>query len=156
MHSETLIPVSWRSRPRSFVALMSLYESNYIRLQALCGEPARLAGEHRSIVPGDCELLLTVTEQTPYTTGLNLTYLLVEEAGTAGMPTQPQRFPDVRIRVYADARLAEAQQWAQRPGHPALKALRRYAERELDQRWALNMMLNKWLEYCLERGHRFG
>src|SRR5690606_33119920 len=26
---------------------------------------------------------------------------------------------------------------------------------ELDQRWARNMMLNKWLEYCLERGHRF-
>ena len=31
----------------------------------------------------------------------------------------------------------------------------RRAERELDQRWARNMMLNKWLEYCVERGHRF-
>jgi uncharacterized protein YqiB (DUF1249 family) len=138
------------------VALMSLYESNYIRLQALCGVLARLAGEHRSSVQGDCELLLTVMEQTPYTTSLTLTYLLAGESAAADVPAELVRFPDVRIRVYADARLAEAQQWAQRPGHPALRALRRDAERELDQRWALNMMLNKWLEYCLERGHRFG
>jgi hypothetical protein len=36
-----------------------------------------------------------------------------------------------------------------------LKTLRTLVERELDQRWARNMMLNKWLEYCAERGHRF-
>ena len=29
------------------------------------------------------------------------------------------------------------------------------AERELDQRWARNTMLNKWLEYCIDRGHGF-
>jgi uncharacterized protein YqiB (DUF1249 family) len=28
-------------------------------------------------------------------------------------------------------------------------------KRELDQRWTRNMMLNKWLEYCAERGHWF-
>ena len=156
MHSETLIPVSWRARPRSFVALMSLYESNYIRLQALCGPPSALAGELLSRVPGDCDLLLNVVEQTPYTTSLSLTYLLAGQALLGGSAGALQRFPDVRIRVYADARLAEAQHWAPRPGHPALRALRRGAERELDQRWGLNMMLNKWLEYCLERGHRFG
>jgi len=36
-----------------------------------------------------------------------------------------------------------------------LRALRSRLERELDQRWARNVMLNKWLEYCVERGHRF-
>jgi hypothetical protein len=150
MQDETLLPVSWRARPRSFVALMSLYESNYIRLQKLCGDIARLQGGYRSIVSGDCDLILEVTERAPYTTTLSLTYLLPHAAtGTL------ERFPDVRIRVYRDARLAEAQHWASHPGHPALKALRRDAERELDQRWALNMMLNKWLDYCMERGHRF-
>jgi uncharacterized protein YqiB (DUF1249 family) len=24
-----------------------------------------------------------------------------------------------------------------------------------DERWTCNMMLNKWLEYCAESGHRF-
>jgi len=153
MQTEVLIPVSWRSRPRSFVALMSLYESNFIRLRALCGDPSALQGEYRSQVAGDCELVLTITEQTPYTTALTLTYLLPTAGDVTG--DAAQRFPDVSIRVYDDARLAEARQWAQAPVHPALRALRRGAERELDQRWAMNMMLNKWLEYCVERGHRF-
>jgi uncharacterized protein YqiB (DUF1249 family) len=153
MQTEVLIPVSWRSRPRSFVALMSLYESNFIRLRALCGDPSTLQGEYRSQVAGDCELVLTITEQTPYTTALTLTYLLPQAGVATG--DAAQRYPDVCIRVYDDARLVEARQWARAPAHPALRALRRGAERELDQRWAMNMMLNKWLEYCVERGHRF-
>lgn len=159
MQDEALLPVSWRARPRSFVALMSLYESNYIRLRTLCdGDPARLTGARHSHVAGDCELVLEVAERAPYTTTLQLTYLL-PAAASAQAPGNAaggvERFPDVRVRIYSDARLAEAQQWASQPSHPALRAFRRDAERELDQRWALNMMLNKWLDYCMERGHRF-
>jgi uncharacterized protein len=152
MLNDALVPVSWRARPRSFVALMSLYESNYIRLRALAGDPGALRGSRRSLVAGDCELVLDVAETARYTTTLQLTYLL---------PLDPQmthdRYPDLRVRVYSDARLAEAQavESPAAAAHPVLGALRRSAERELDQRWALNMMLNKWLEYCLERGHRF-
>ena len=62
----------------------------------------------------------------------------------------PRPYPDMRVRIYHDAHLVEAQ---------ALQAFPRdrrgSPERELDQRWARNMMLNKWLEYCVERGHRF-
>jgi uncharacterized protein YqiB (DUF1249 family) len=145
---DTLTPVSWRARPRSFVALMGLYESNYIRLGWLAGSVARLVGSHRSRVPGDCELLLTMAERSPYTSTVNLTYLLPEADGAA-------RVPDMRIRVYHDAHLAEAQEWGGTHVQPVLKALRSQAERELDQRWARNVMLNKWLEYCVERGHRF-
>jgi uncharacterized protein len=154
MQDEALLPVSWRARPRSFVALMSLYESNYIRLRTLCdGDPARLTGARHSHVSGDCELVLEVAERAPYTTTLQLTYLLPAPVGQPAGAVE--RFPDVRIRIYSDARLAEAQQWANHSAHPTLRALRRDAERELDQRWALNMMLNKWLDYCMERGHRF-
>jgi uncharacterized protein YqiB (DUF1249 family) len=155
--ADTQTVVSWRAQPRSFVALMSLYESNFIRLGWLAGELARLCGRYVSAVRGDCDLVLTVTERSPYTSTLNLTYLLPGHDG-------PVACPDLRVRVYHDARLVEAQQWNSghtcAPGaatteHPVLRALRSHAERELDQRWARNMMLNKWLEYCVERGHRF-
>jgi len=76
MVNESVTLVSWRSRPRSFVALMSLYESNYVRLGWLAGSLATLAGNHRSTVRDDCDLLLNVTERSPYTTTLNLTYHL--------------------------------------------------------------------------------
>lgn len=147
MLNDAVTLVSWRSRPRSFVALMALYESNYVRFSWLAGELASLSGSHRSIVRDDCDLLLTVTERTPYTTTLNLTYRLDEPDAL--------EYPDMGIRIYHDAHLAEAQEWAGTHPNGVLQALRRRAERELDQRWARNIMLNKWLEYCLERGHRF-
>ena len=119
---------------------MGLYESNYIRLGWLAGNLRALAGRYASRVRGDCDLVLTVTERSPYTSTVQLTYLLPAGRGT-------QRYPDLRVRIYHDAHLVEAQQRS--------CGRRGAAERELDQRWARNMMLNKWLEYCVERGHRF-
>lgn len=149
--NDTLTPVSWRSKPRSFVALMGLYESNFIRLNWLAGTLSCLEGRHRSAVPGDCDLLLNVTERSPYTSTLNLTYLLEGDLAEADHVVQ---YPDMRVRIYHDAHVVEALEWAA-PRGAVLKALRIHAERELDQRWARNVMLNKWLEYCVERGHRF-
>ncbi len=140
---------------------MSLYESNFIRLGWLAGNLRELSGRYLSSVRGDCDLLLTVTERSPYTSTVNLTYLLPHAPG-------PERYPDMRVRIYHDAHLVEAQPWqgvngagaavgAARRAPPQTRVRQRGAlpERELDQRWARNMMLNKWLEYCVERGHRF-
>ena len=148
MLSDTLSIVSWRSRPRSFVALMSLYESNYLRLAALAGDLQRLPDTRVSSVAKDCDLRLSVTERSPYTTSFDLTYLFAQPDGV-------RTYPDMRVRVYHDARLVEAQEWATQHDHQALRRLRGVAERELDQRWARNTMLNKWLEYCIDRGHGF-
>jgi uncharacterized protein YqiB (DUF1249 family) len=124
---------------------MGLYESNFIRLGWLAGDLKALAGRYTSVVRGDCDLVLTVTERSPYTSTVNLTYLIPQ-------PRAQLACPDLRVRIYHDAHLVEAQQWAEAHGP---RAPRSHAERELDQRWARNMMLNKWLEYCVERGHRF-
>src|SRR5688572_11987320 len=60
LRNEALLPVSWRARPRGFAALMSVYESNYLRLTRLTGDPSRLRGEYISRVGGACDLQLTV------------------------------------------------------------------------------------------------
>src|SRR6202047_5164708 len=133
MLNDTLTPVTWRARPRSFVALMGLYESNYIRLSWLAGQLVALDGRHRSVVAGDCDLLLNVTERSPYTSTLNLTYLLAGELPGAADAVQ---YPDMRVRIYHDAHVVEALEWAAPHGQPVLKALRTHAERELGQGWA--------------------
>lgn len=138
------MPAAWRSRPRGFAALMALYESNHLRFTRLAGALHDLEGPRRSRVDGDCELALEVTERSPYTTTMELTYLFGSSPSA----------PDMMLRVYHDARLVEAHGWAQRHEHPALRDWRAEAGAALDQRWARNVMLNKWLEYCLERGHR--
>jgi uncharacterized protein YqiB (DUF1249 family) len=151
MFSDVLSVVSWRSRPRSFVALMSLYESNYLRLATLAGDLRHLPDAAISRVPDDCDLCIAVTERSPYTTSLDLTYLFAPES-PQGIGTT---YPDMRVRIYHDARVVEAQEWALQHDHQGLRRLRGVAERELDQRWARNTMLNKWLEYCIDRGHGF-
>src|SRR5262245_8553847 len=104
MLNDTTTLVSWRSRPRSFVALMSLYESNYRRLAPLAADLRQLEGVRLSRVADDCDLRLTVTEVSPYTTSLDLTYLFADADGVS-------TYPDMRVRVYHDARLVEAQEW---------------------------------------------
>lgn len=133
---------------------MTLYESNYIRLGWLVGDLRALAATQCSRVDGDCELKLSVLERGPYTTTLALTYVFADDCAAL-------EDPNLAIRVYHDARLAEARTDAPKPAHAALRALRERAQREaseeaLGHRWARNMMLNKWLEYCRDRGHRFG
>jgi len=156
MLCEADIRVSWRARPRGFVALMSLYESNYLRFLHLAGDPTRLSGTLVSRIDGDCELRLAVLEHMPYTSMLALTYVL-PSGDSGGL----ERLPDLRLRAYHDARLLEAEQLRrQQPQHSSTEHnIRRRdplnGERELHQRWMRNMMLNKWLEYCVERGHRF-
>ena len=66
------------------------------------------SGEYLSRVRGDCDLQLSVVERSPYTTTLNLTYLIPDQEAT-------RRFPDMGVRVYHDARLVEAQEWAHSP-----------------------------------------
>ena len=50
-------------KPKSFVGLMALYESNYLRLLHLIPELERIDGCFRSRVAGDCELHADILEQ---------------------------------------------------------------------------------------------
>jgi hypothetical protein len=148
MQTDQQCVVTWRNRPRSFVSLMTLYESNFIRLGWLARDLKRLPGHAVSRVSGDCDLHLKVTERSRYTTSIMLTYWF-EEVGQAVAE------PNLELRIYHDARLLEACGGIECRRHRDLAQLRASCGLELDQRWMRNQMLNKWLEYCAERGHRF-
>ncbi|MGH8177263.1 MAG: DUF1249 domain-containing protein [Steroidobacter sp.] len=127
---------------------MSLYESNYIRLAWLVPNLSSVQGALISRVDGDCPLHLAVDERCRYTTTLHLTYIFEDAAGSIADP-------DLMIRIYHDARLAEVQGCARWRRHPMLESIRSQLSRDLSDRWLRNIMLNKWLDYCVERGHRF-
>ena len=148
METDQLCIVTWRTRPRSFVSLMTLYESNFIRLGWLARDLKKLPDHAVSRVRGDCDLRLTVTGRCRYTTSLLLTYQF-NEGGT--VVTEP----NLELRLYHDARLLEACGRIDCRRHRDLAHFRVPPEANIDQRWARNQMLNKWLEYCAERGHGF-
>jgi uncharacterized protein YqiB (DUF1249 family) len=146
--NDSLCTATWRSRPGDFVSLMTLYESNYVRLRSLTEDIFGLPDAQISLAPDDCPLHLRVVERSPYTVTLAMTYEFVEDGAAVADP-------DMQLRVYRDAKLAEALGSPRWRRHAVFTEWRNRVSRQLDARWQRNMMLNKWLEYCADRGHRF-
>ena len=134
------------AKPRSFVGLMALYESNYLRLLRLVPELGRIDGCFRSRVAGECDLHLEVLERSRYTVTLSLTYHLETDDGLLVDP-------DLSVRAYLDGQLAEVLAIGKSQRDPALRQLVREHRAELDRRWRNNVVLNKWLDYLSEQGH---
>lgn len=133
-------------RPKSFVGLMALYESNYLRLLRLIPEIERLDGCFRSRVAGACDLHVEILERCRYTVTLGMTYHFECEGGTLADP-------DMKVRAYLDGRLAEVMSIRGADRHTELRRPAREHRRELDERWKRNVVLNKWLEYLTDQGH---
>jgi uncharacterized protein YqiB (DUF1249 family) len=133
-------------RPNSFVGLMALYESNYLRLLRLMPEIDRLDGCFRSRVAGECDLYVEIIETSRYTVTLSLTYQLATDAGML-------LDPDMTVRIYLDGQQAEVLAIGEKQRHEALKRLVFEHREELDRRWRCNIVLNKWLEYLSDQGH---
>lgn len=133
--------------PGTLGGLISLYEGNFIKLAALLGDVQRASGQLVSCSRRDLDLHLSIEEGSRYTRLLRLTYLFDD-----GVPVAE---PDLAVRLYLDARVAEAIAWTESHRHEQLAALARQYEREIDRRWACNMVLSKWLDYLLDNGHAF-
>ena len=148
MIADSSIALPRPTQPGSFTALMHLYESNYLRLHWLLEDVNALPDELCSRVTADLPLHLAVQERSRYTTTLRLTYFFTDGG-------QRVADPDLTIRVYHDAGLVEAMACRSRHLHPALRRFDTGHGDELGRRWTRNSMLNKWLEYCHDQGHRF-
>ena len=134
------------AKPRSFVGLMALYESNYLRLLRLSPELDRLDGCFRSRVAGNCDLHVEILERCRYTVTLSLTYHLETDDGLLVDP-------DITVRAYLDGQLAEVMSIGECQQNMSLREIVHEHRKELDLRWRRNIVLNKWLDYLSEQGH---
>lgn len=133
-------------KPGSFVGLMALYESNFIRLLRLIPELDRIDGCFHSRIAGECDLFVEIVERSRYTVTLSLTYRFETDNGTLVDP-------DMTVRAYLDGKQAEVLSIGNWRRHAELRRLVTEHERELDIRWRRNVILNKWLEYLTDQGH---
>ncbi len=134
-------------RPGTFTGLMTLYESNYIKLHQLAATLDWPGDALVSSSPRDNDLHAEIVRREPYTTTLRLTYWFPEANGVSAPD------PDIVVRVYHDARLVEAVSSREAHRHTKLRELASCSSAELRRRWRLNMLLNKWLDYLYEVGH---
>lgn len=144
-----LVSATHRSRLSGpeFVRLMDLYAENYRQLSLLFDD---LPLEHQRLIsriPGELPIYVEITERHPYTTFARLTYFIEAPNGRA-LPD-----PDAHLRIYHDARVAEATHCY--PGtvsQPLFGSLVPVSD-VVDHRWRMNRFLDRWLEYLLRQGH---
>jgi uncharacterized protein len=128
---------------------MLLYESNYLKFHELARDVTGDASHWISRAKSDNDLYLERTLHEPYTTGVCLTYWLRNNEG------MEIKDPDMTIRIYHDAAQVEAVSCLAGHRHRRLQELESTHAQELNRRWQINMMLNKWLDYLLDSGHGF-
>lgn len=134
--------------PHTFAGLMELYESNYIRLRNLVPELHAMPVVTVSRVPGALDLHLRLHERCRFTTTLGLTYCFHDEEGA--FPA-----PDIKVRIYHDAQVAEVIACGRRRGLHHAEYNRLHHNYSLPEKWRMNRFLHKWLGYSLRQGHRF-
>lgn len=134
-------------QPRSFSGLMALYESNYRRFERLV--PEVNVPFERAVSRGiDQDLHLSVLERCRYTTTIYLTHWF-------GQGDEARPDPDLKLRIYRDARLAEAIYCDAASRYAALAGVPQIDAYVAATQWPRNLLLNKWLAYCLQQGHGF-
>lgn len=133
-------------RPRSFAALMEMYEINYMQLRILCGDIRRLDGEYVSKQKSGIPLRMKVLEQSNHTSIILLTYDF--EGG------YDQR-PDLQIQIYHDSRQANVISRRCKFLGDQVTTRRLHKDSQLLCHWRSNRFLFKWVKYLLRQGYSF-
>ena len=131
--------------PRGYVSLMDLHENNYLRFRRLVADLDAISDKAVSVVPGCLDLHLQIVERSKFTTTVRISYYFSENQ-------QIIAEPDLKLRIYHDARLVEVLAGHLKHGRQRLDHLPATA---LKLKWRLNRFLYKWLGYCLHLGHEF-
>jgi uncharacterized protein YqiB (DUF1249 family) len=126
--------------------LMGLYGENFDRVERLLDSRRLAPGSYRSVGHDQLPLDVDVLSVHAYMSELRLSYAIID-------PVSGRPDPSVYVRIYRDARLAEAthcyvgRQWQDVLGmHPSPKVL-------FGHRLRMNSFLNKWLDYLDIQGH---
>ncbi|RXR07436.1 DUF1249 domain-containing protein [Pseudoxanthomonas composti] len=126
--------------------LMGLYAENYTRLARLFAPADLRPGLYTSSIGDGLDLRIEVIETHPYTVELRLTYDLQD-------PVTGESDPSAFVRVYRDARQAEATHcYVGRRWQDVIGMFPPPAEL-ISHRMRMNTFLGKWLEYLAESGH---
>lgn len=130
-------------------AHMAECDANYLRIHKLFPWLRDADAREFSIAVGDLVVLmeLKVLERAPYTTLLQLTQ---RAPGTPEKPWLPS--PQLRIRLYHDAKCAEVVEFQRARDFQAVYAYPNPAMRQPDEKAQVNRLLSELLAVCLEHG----
>lgn len=125
-----------------------LCESNYKKLIRLIPELLKINVTAVGISPERPDLTLSIIERSHYTLTIKLTHRF-------SYATDYPITPDVTIRMYKDAQLAEVLNDCDRSEVYRVYKDPAQINEILHYKWRLNYFLEKWLDHCLTTDYTF-
>jgi len=125
-------------------------EANYLRLRKLMPEMGDSDQWQFAVTGGErhWHTRIRVLERSRFTTTVQ-----IKQAADSERPEGWLRAPQLTVRLYHDARMAEVLAWER---HRRLQPRYDYPNRAMyqqDEKAQLNRFLGEWLGLCLEQGH---
>jgi len=137
-----IVPQS-SAEPGSFVGLMTLYESNYIKLNYLFPKIRQYNTDKtiKSLFGNDIHL--GINKKTKYTMIISMTYSF-EEIDII------EYEPNLTIKIYFDSRSAEVISVGKLNKKSRLRDITYQNKNIINHLWRRNIILNKWLDYIID------
>ena len=131
------------AEPNSFVGLMTLYESNYIKLNYLFPKIRQYNTDKtiKSLFGNDIHL--GINKKTKYTMIISMTYSF-EEIDII------EYEPNLTIKIYFDSRSAEVISVGKLNKKSRLRDITYQNKNIINHLWRRNIILNKWLDYIID------
>tara|TARA_B100000676_G_scaffold16785_1_gene14904 strand:- start:787 stop:1233 length:447 start_codon:yes stop_codon:yes gene_type:complete len=131
------------AEPNSFVGLMTLYESNYIKLNHLFPRIRQYDTERSIKSFSGNDIHLRINKKTKYTMIISMTYTF-EESDII------EYEPNLTIKIYFDSRSAEVINIGKLNKKSKLRDITYQNKNIISQLWRRNIVLNKWLDYIID------
>ena len=131
------------AEPNSFVGLMTLYESNYIKLNHLFPKIRQYDTDKSIKSPFGNDIHLGISKKTKYTMIISMTYSFEESEII-------EYEPNLTIKVYFDSRSAEVISIGKLSKKSKLRDITYQNKNIINELWRRNIILNKWLDYIID------
>jgi uncharacterized protein len=128
--------------------LEKICESNFQKLFRLIPDLCSFTSSAIGRTQNRPALFLDVVERNPYTLTIELSHRFDRQLSVIFAP-------DVKIRIYLDAQLAEVIRDQERPEVAGVFKNPGLVREIQDYKWRLNYFLQKWLDDCLKTDYRF-
>ena len=135
-------------RPNSFIGLMTLYESNYLKLFNLIPNFIDLDGVSIASTLNENDILLTIDEKTKHTIAFSISYIFEDSLGI-------EFEPNMKVSVYLDGKLAQVSSINEDKNNSVFNKIAHSHSDIINLLWRNNMIFNKWLDHIDDKKYYF-
>ena len=135
-------------KPNSFTGLMTLYESNFLRLIDLKSDFMNLEGEHIARCKNENDIIFTITKKEKYTIFFSMSYIFADKISI-------EYKPNLKIVVYSDGKLVQVTGIDETHECPDFNKITLPHKYIINHLWRKNIILNKWLEHLINLNYKF-